>query len=99
MAGSSEILFDITPKPVTAMHELRFTLRPGMDITAESLTADLSMPGMYMGINEVSLQRTAEGTYSGTGIIPRCPRGHKLWKASITIPGHGTVSYLFNVNK
>jgi len=94
-----QVVFDISPKPVRFMKELTFTIRaPGMK-TAPTVLLDLSMPGMYMGINQVTLKRVSDGSYSGKGIIPRCPSGRKLWRAEVTLPGAGKASYTFNVSR
>jgi hypothetical protein len=98
-AAGRQIIFDISPKPVKAMKELTFTISAGTGATAQTLLLDLSMPGMYMGRNEVILKKNPDGSYSGKGIIPRCPSGRKLWRVSVTIPGAGKVSYTFNVGQ
>jgi hypothetical protein len=53
---------------------------------------------MYMGRNEVVLKQVPDGSFIGSGIIPRCPTGKKLWQADIAIPGSGSVSYQFHVD-
>lgn len=94
-----QVIFDISPRPVRTMKELTFTLRAIGGAAAPTLLLDLSMPGMYMGRNEVILKKTPEGAYRGKGIIPRCPSGKRLWRAAVTIPGAGKVSYTFNVSQ
>ena len=98
IAAGRQVVFDISPKPVRFMKELTFTVRTKGGKTAPTVLLDLSMPGMYMGINQVMLKRTADGSYSGKGIIPRCPSGKKLWQAEVTLPGAGKASYTFNVS-
>jgi hypothetical protein len=95
--GAQKVVFDISPKPVRAMKELTFTVRLDGGNMPPSLVLDLSMPGMYMGRNEVTLKKTGDGGYSGRGVIPRCPSGKKLWQAEIDIPGAGRVVYRFDV--
>jgi hypothetical protein len=63
----------------------------------EKITIDLGMPGMFMGNNVVTLRRQASGLYRGTGIIPRCLSGRRLWKAAVNAPGVGKVEYVFDV--
>lgn len=65
----------------------------------EKLIVDLAMPGMYMGENRVLLKRSADGGFTGIGVIPRCPSGKRLWRATIEIPDTGRVDFLFNVKK
>jgi len=96
-AGDREIIFDISPKPVEAMKEITFIVHVVSSDYAPALLLDLSMPGMHMGKNEVLLKKRPDGKYSGTGVIPRCPSGRKLWQAEIDIPAAGKVSYRFNV--
>ena len=98
-AAGRQIIFDISPKPVKAMKELIFTIRATGRNTAPAILLDLSMPGMYMGRNEVVLKKNPDGSYSGKGIIPRCPSGRMLWRAAVTVPGAGKVSYTFNVSQ
>ncbi len=96
-SGNTIVTLDISPKPVRAMKELFFTVTlKGAKIQAPLLLV-LSMPGMYMGRNEVSLKQVSDGSFTGRGIIPRCPSGKKLWQADIAIPGRGSVSYRFHV--
>ncbi|MCL5022789.1 MAG: FixH family protein [Nitrospirae bacterium] len=111
--GGDEVTIDITPKPVKAMQELVFHLTfrrnspSGFLATAGGggvgglpgeFTLDLSMPGMYMGMNRVLLRRTSGGTYSGKGVIPKCRSGKRLWKATVALPQEGQVGFTFNVS-
>lgn len=82
------ITFDILPKPVKTMSELRFIVtvkKKDHPVTDASVTLDLSMPGMYMGKNRPVLKHVNRGTYQGTGIITRCTTGKKTWQAKITV--------------
>jgi hypothetical protein len=63
----------------------------------EEIAVDLTMPGMYMGKNRVILKRESPGKYTGKGIIPLCPSGRKLWKATVTVAGVDAAGFLFNV--
>lgn len=94
---SGTVTLDILPRPVTAMTDLTF------NITLESLAPgsdpfiDLGMPGMEMGPNQVLLQKTSEGVYTGAGVIVRCPSGRTLWQADVTIPSVGKSAFTFHV--
>jgi hypothetical protein len=94
---SGTVTLDILSKPVTAMTDLTF------NITLENLAPvddpfiDLGMPGMKMGPNQVLLQKTSEGVYTGTGVIVRCASGRTLWRADVTIPGVGKTAFTFDV--
>jgi len=97
-SGNAAVTLDITPKPVRSMRELFFTVTvKGARIQAPLLLV-LSMPGMYMGRNEVVLKQVQDGSFTGRGIIPRCPTGKNLWQADIAIPGGGSASYRFHVD-
>lgn len=96
-AGSATVTLDITPKPVAAMKELFFSVSLRGISAPPSLLLSLSMPGMYMGINEVMLTKAPDGTYRGRGLIPRCPAGRDLWQAELIIPGRTTAVYRFHV--
>ncbi|MBI3592011.1 MAG: hypothetical protein HY099_00740 [Nitrospirae bacterium] len=95
--GAVEIVFDIKPKPVKAMRELSFAVTLKGTVT-NRLILDLGMPGMYMGKNEVVLEKTADGIYTGKGVIPRCPSGKRLWRAKIINHGKTIAEFLFNVS-
>ena len=95
-----EILFSLGPKPVRSMEELDVSLLITPRLSApDELVVDLSMPGMYMGKNQVLLRRNLEGGYSGKGVIPRCGSGRRLWRATVDIPGTGKVGFTFHVHR
>ena len=97
------ITFDVMPKPIRTMSELRFIVtmkKNNAPVTDASVSLDLSMPGMYMGKNRPLLKHLGQGVYQGTGIIPRCASGHKAWQALVTVDrgGPGTTAlYQFEV--
>lgn len=83
-----KVLFDIHPKPVSPMRELIYTVTladKGRPVTDASVTVDLTMPGMFMGINRPVLAHTVNGTYEGKGVIQPCPHGGKTWMAEVRI--------------
>lgn len=100
---STEVTFYAEPLPVQAFKETTFTvLIRGREVLPEELILDLSMPGMYMGKNQVLLKKARtknneEASYRGQGVIPRCPTGKTLWQAIIPIPGKGIVAFQFHV--
>lgn len=95
--GSGSVTLEILPRPVTAMTDLTFR------VTLEGLSPDgnpgidLGMPGMSMGPNHVTLEKTPKGGYIGTGVIVRCPSGKTLWQADVSIPETGTATFVFDV--
>ena len=93
----TDVLLDISPKPVKAMTDLKFTITLiGKQGVSEPFI-DLGMPGMQMGPNRVFLKSNGKGVYSGTGTIVRCPSGKRIWKATVTVPGMGSVEFIFDV--
>jgi hypothetical protein len=93
----TEVLLDISPKPVKAMVDLKFTITLTGEQGASEPFIDLGMPGMKMGPNRVFLKSQGKGVYTGTGIIVRCPSGKRIWNAKVTVPGKGFVEFIFDV--
>jgi len=98
-----QIVFDIIPKPVRVMTDLVFTIavkKSAEPVTDADVTLDLTMPGMFMGMNRPPVKHMRDGMYEGKGVIPACPHGGKIWKAEVTVKRDGrseTVSYIFEV--
>jgi hypothetical protein len=92
-----DITFDIQPKPVRAMHDLLFRVTYRSELPHANPYIDLGMPGMRMGPNRVDLKPVRSGIYEGAGIIVRCPSGRKVWRANVTVPNIGEVSFTFHV--
>jgi hypothetical protein len=96
-ADGQAVILDITPKPVTAMAELDFTVElPGYDGSGAPFI-DLGMPGMRMPPNRVILTRQEAGRYRGKGIIVRCGSGKRTWTATVTLPGGKRAVFAFDV--
>jgi len=93
----TDVLLDISPKPVKAMTDLKFTITLTGEQGVSEPFIDLGMPGMKMGPNRVLLKSNGNGVYYGTGIIVRCPSGKRIWKATVTVPGMGSVEFIFDV--
>jgi hypothetical protein len=95
--SNGSVTFDIRPKPVRAMEDLTFEIKiDNLDLEGTPVI-DLSMPGMKMGPNQVTLKMTDKGVYQGTGIIVRCSSGKTLWQASVHLPGKGSIDFIFDV--
>lgn len=93
-----EVRLDVEPKPLQAFKETEFIATiTGSDKISDELYLDLTMPGMFMGKNQVVLKKINNNKYSGKGIIPRCPSGKTLWQADIYIPEKGTINFQFHV--
>jgi hypothetical protein len=95
--GDRGVTLDITPRPVATMRDLTFTLSLTGEPPAETPHIDLNMVAMDMGPNRVELTRDDTGVYTGAGVIVRCPSGKRTWMAAVTVPGAGTVEFVFDV--
>ena len=93
----TDVILDISPKPVKAMTDLKFTITLDGKQGVSEPFIDLGMPGMKMGPNRVLLKSNGKGVYSGTGTIVRCPSGKRIWKATVTVPSMGSVEFIFDV--
>ena len=95
--SNRKISLDITPKPVKAMTDLAFYVK----ISGKKLDyppfIDLGMPGMKMGPNRVRLEPVGQNTFTGKGVIVKCPSGRTIWRATVTLPEEGGVDFIFNV--
>jgi len=100
---SVTVVFDILPKPVSTMQELMYRViltENGLPVTDASVAVDLTMPGMFMGINRPLLSHTVDGIYEGKGIIQICPHGGKTWRAEVKVTRKertASVSFTFEV--
>jgi hypothetical protein len=94
---NTDIILDISPKPVRAMTDLKFTITLTSKQGVSEPFIDLGMPGMKMGPNRVLLKSNGKGVYSGTGTIVRCPSGKRIWQATVTVPDMGSVEFIFDV--
>lgn len=88
---------EISPKPVEAMKDLTFTVEVTGPALSDPPHIDLDMPDMEMGPNRVEMKKQEENTYTGTGLIVKCPSGKKTWQAVVTIPGTGKAEFVFDV--
>lgn len=95
---SKELILEIRPLPPQAFKELTFILSmKGGKLQEEEILLDLTMPGMFMGQNQVKLKRNEEGRYIGKGVIPRCPSGKTLWQATVIMPSGERADFRFHV--
>jgi hypothetical protein len=97
------VLFAVEPSPVKPMKDLLFIINleeKGRPLTDAEVYLDLTMPGMFMGVNRPVLTHKGEGRYEGKGVLPQCPHGGKVWEAEAGIEIKGrraSVSYVFEV--
>lgn len=96
--NSHEFILEVRPAPPQAFKELEFILSvKGRKVNSEELLLDLTMPGMFMGKNQVRLKRQGNNIYTGRGVIPRCPSGKTLWQAEVILSDGDTVEFRFHV--
>ncbi|MBA2881048.1 hypothetical protein HNR65_001374 [Desulfosalsimonas propionicica] len=96
LAGRN-VELDISPKPVKAMEELEFRVTISGDRLSAAPYIDLGMPAMKMGPNRVEMVQQKENTWTGKGVIVRCPSGKTTWFARVTLPETGTAEFVFDV--
>lgn len=94
---NDRVRFTVTPQPVRAMEPLHFQVDLRDYGEPQSVVVDLSMPNMYMGMNQVVMKKSSLGVYEGVGIIPICPSGLKLWQASVIIDNQMAGDFFFDV--
>ena len=70
LAGS-KVSLEVSPRPVKAMRDLKFTLSLTGGKPIKNPRIDLSMPKMDMGRNRVNLKPIGESVFQGTGTIVR----------------------------
>ena len=97
--GEMGVILEVTPRPVQAMTDLVFkvTLSGNGPSPQSPPYIDLNMPGMDMGPNQVKMKTMAPKVYEGKGVIVRCPSGHRIWRATVTIPDRGKADFIFDV--
>ena len=100
IAGHRTITLNIDPKPVKQMKELTFsiTVTP-CDKLPDKLLLDLSMPGMLMGNNQVTLVKKHPCLYEGNGIIVRCMSRQTLWQVTILSDELNNPTFTFNARE
>lgn len=97
-AAGRSISLEINPRPVRHMTDLTFTVTVTPCTALPSiLILDLSMPGMYMGKNQVTMRKKSDCTWEGKGLIVRCMSGRKLWQATILSNDLGNPAFSFDV--
>ncbi len=98
MTGDHSITLNIEPKPVKAMKDLTFILKvTPCDKLPDKLLLDLSMPGMQMGKNQVTLFKKNACLYEGKGIIVRCMSKRTLWQVKILSDELKNTAFTINV--
>jgi len=92
------VTLEVLPRPVKAMQDLIFKVSIDGDVMLSKLPhIDLNMPAMNMGRNRVSLKSKEKNSYEGSGVIVRCKSGHRIWRATVNLPGMGKADFIFHV--
>ena len=92
------VTLEVLPRPVKAMQDLIFKVTIDGDFTLSGPPhIDLNMPAMVMGRNRVTLKSNEKNIYEGSGVIVRCKSGHRIWRATLNLPGMGKVDFIFDV--
>lgn len=100
IAGGRCVTLNIEPKPVKAMKELTFSVMvTPSNRLPDKLLIDLSMPGMQMGNNQITLVKKSACLYEGKGIIVRCMSGRTLWQVKILSDKLNNPAFTFNVRQ
>ena len=50
-----------------------------------------------MGPNRVKMKPVGKNVYEGKGVIVKCPSGHRVWRATVTVPDMGKAEFVFDV--
>ena len=84
-ASESPWLFSITPHPIPVSAPLILTLSPPerLEQAPAAVWVDLTGDDMDMGLIRISLQKNADGNWTGTGSIPVCVTGTMRWRARL----------------
>lgn len=92
------VTLEVLPRPVKAMQDLIFKVTIDGNLTlSKPPHIDLNMPAMNMGRNRVSLKLNDKDVYEGSGVIVRCKSGHRIWRATVNVPGMGKADFIFDV--
>jgi nitrogen fixation protein FixH len=101
--GAGSLTVEISPRPIRTMRDLEFSVRlscASPPCAPQDVSVALTMPGMYMGENTVTLAPGEEaGLYRGRGTIVRCPSGRSLWKATVKAPPLGEAAVTFETDR
>ena len=97
-AGEMNVLIALNPYPPVGFEpadfEVTLTDADGQAINDASVNLDLTMPGMWMPPNQLTLTPASDGKYSATGRFTM--RG--LWRIEVTITrGAETQSVFFDI--
>jgi len=97
MLDGRTVTLEMLPKPVKAMADLTFRVAVGGLSDNAHPYIDLNMPAMNMGANRIALKPAKPGVYEGRGVIVRCRSGDRTWRATIVLPGMGSIEFVFDV--
>ena len=95
--GDVTVTLEMTPRPVTALTDLKFQVTVSGIDSARATHIDLGMPAMKMGPNRVELKPVGSGEYEGRGVIVKCASGRRTWYAIVAVPDFGEAVFVFDV--
>ena len=80
MGDGTPVTFAISPHPIPVMQQLQLHVSSPRDY--KTLNVEIYGLNMNMGRYSYPLKRTADGNYSGEGMIPSCS-GRMDWRANV----------------
>ena len=84
LPGGGSISLGIEPRTIPLVKPLEYLVKVE-GIEADSVEIDFSGVDMNMGFNRPKLSRTADGEFSGSGVLPVCVREAMEWEARVML--------------
>ncbi|MES9963858.1 MAG: hypothetical protein ABW116_09975 [Candidatus Sedimenticola sp. 20ELBAFRAG] len=84
LPGGGSISLGIEPRTIPLVKPLEYLVKVE-GIEADSVEIDFSGVDMNMGFNRPKLSRTADGEFSGNGVLPVCVREAMEWEARVML--------------
>lgn len=82
LEDGTRISFGIEPREIPVVQPLNLeVIVEGRGVS--DVEVDFAGVDMNMGFNRTQLERSAEGRYSGSGMLPVCIRGAMEWEARV----------------
>jgi hypothetical protein len=100
-AGAGQVKLDILPRGIPPLKPLRLEVTLS-GIEPATVELDFSGTDMNMGFNRVSLESSAQGRFTGTGVLPVCVRSSMRWEALVllsTADGVLAAPFRFEINR
>lgn len=82
--GEAQAQLTLTPQPIPVAQPLNAeVIFQGLD--AEKVEFDIAGINMYMGYNRITLEKQAEGRYSGRPMLAFCTNEVMLWQLTLLV--------------